>query len=168
MKYQVIALLLSNCSAQQIINEDYNKLIDGKMCKNYHQISIHSPSVQDCYELVLNRWETGLCGNGNGVFNYGQLNPNHMECACCLDDDATKNTWDHSQFTLYQVPYLENLQEPLEEERISISANYDVTGIAEDACGKDESLNVLGENKCTKHIECDGKRDCSSYGWCQG
>lgn len=36
------------------------------------------------------------------------------------------------------------------------------------ACGKNEALNLLGSNKCTEDVECDGRRTCSAYGWCQG
>lgn len=39
---------------------------------------------------------------------------------------------------------------------------------SENACGKDEALNMLGSNKCTEHGECDGARTCSNAGWCQG
>ncbi len=35
-------------------------------------------------------------------------------------------------------------------------------------CSYDESKNTKGENRCNKDEECQGKRTCSVFGWCQG
>ena len=31
-----------------------------------------------------------------------------------------------------------------------------------------EALNAEGPNRCSADTECDGRRTCSIYGWCQG
>jgi len=35
-------------------------------------------------------------------------------------------------------------------------------------CGHNEAFNALGSNRCSNHYECDGRRRCSSSGWCSG
>lgn len=42
----------------------------------------------------------------------------------------------------------------------------EVTTLNQTACGLDEGLNMIGPNKCLIDSECDGKRTCSSAGWC--
>ena len=32
----------------------------------------------------------------------------------------------------------------------------------------DEATNPLGPNQCSDDCECDGARDCSDFGWCEG
>lgn len=32
----------------------------------------------------------------------------------------------------------------------------------------DESKNAMGPNRCVSSVDCDGKRTCSPWGWCQG
>ena len=60
--------------------------------------------------------------------------------------------------------------EPVEEEQttpvVEMAAAPKVDFV--NACGKNEALNLLGSNKCTEDVECDGTRTCSAYGWCQG
>ena len=35
-------------------------------------------------------------------------------------------------------------------------------------CGLNEANNKIGENRCLIDSDCNGKRTCSSTGWCQG
>lgn len=61
--------------------EEFTKVLDKQMCKNYNQLSTQSSSVETCSELVKAKKE---CKSGYGHFFYGEVNPNHKECACCV------------------------------------------------------------------------------------
>lgn len=85
--------------------QDFTKVLDKKMCNNYNQLSIKSSSVETCSELVKAKKE---CRSGHGHFFYGEVNPNHKECACCVamgekvEDEKTRAS---VHFNLYKMKH---------------------------------------------------------------
>jgi hypothetical protein len=90
-------------------------------CKNYWQLSITSPSVDSCYNLVQKNVKSGRCpSSGQGFFAYGRVTSKHWECMCCKDGDhAMSRVQPHSAFTIYQknvwVPFMEEEFEELDQ-----------------------------------------------------
>jgi len=80
-------------------------------------LSITEQSAETCSELVKEREDQ--CKSGTGHFFYGELNPNHKECACCTglgdeiqDDQVVAN----AHFNLFKIDAKPNTEDLTETE----------------------------------------------------
>ena len=56
--------------------------------------------------MIIKYSFTSRCknGKGRGIFSYGQVTSNHLECVCCLDAEKALTEYNnHSAFTTYQL-----------------------------------------------------------------
>lgn len=74
------------------------------MCTQYNQLSITEQSVETCSQLVAHNEG---CISGHGHFFYGEVNPNHRECSCCMgtSEVLTDNVKANTSFNIYKLKH---------------------------------------------------------------
>jgi hypothetical protein len=80
------------------------------MCTQYNQLSITSQSAETCGELVKSNDQ---CKSGHGHFFWGEVNPNHKECACCLgvgEDITDEEMRESVHFNIYKFEEQEEVE----------------------------------------------------------
>lgn len=83
-------------------------------------MSITEQSAETCSELVKEKEDQ--CKSGMGHFFYGEVNPNHKECACCTglgDEMQPDQMRDSPHFNIFKIDAKPD-PEDLTEEEIAI------------------------------------------------